>query len=273
MSATSEAGPWARAVALIRRRPALVMGWLVLLILPALIGLFPLGAMLAPHLDLRPAADAIMRAPADDGLLVELLRLMPEVRGVATTGFVLTLLIGVPALWLFAGHVAAAALDSTAPAGAVAARSIAIALTTLPLRALPALAAVAIGIGAVHEKTLARMVPSFAVAFVVYLLTSSAITVLVDLARGAALADLECGLLVSVAAAARAARRQWRLYLGLCALELGLALVALLPSALSRPLLVLPGWTPLLAYLALALRSAGSVLGVATATGAASRSG
>ena len=264
---------WSGAIALVRARPTLVLAWLFVLLLPAMLGFLPLDLALAPSLDLRPAADALVEAPADDALLRELGRLVPGLHGVAVAGLLVTLALGVPVLWLLAGWIAALALEAPHAPRIIAGRALGVALVALPLRALPWLGAAAIALGGLHAQTLAALAPVALAAVAFYLVTATGITVLVDFARGAALADLELGLFSVLGAGFGAARRNAKLALALGGLELASMFAALAPSALSRPLGLVHGLGLLLALVLLGARALAAVLGVAAAaTGAATRS-
>jgi hypothetical protein len=266
--------PLSQAFALARRRPSLWLAWLAALALPAMLAMLPLDLALTPVLDLRPAADALVRAPTDDALFAELLRTSPGLAGAGVGGLVITLLLGVPALWLLAGLVAAAAIDSPAPARLVAGRALGVALVALPLRALPAMGAAALAWPAMSAQTLAAARSSVAAALAFWIVGAAAVSVLVDFARGAALADVERGLFGVLGDGLAAARRRPRLYFGLVVLELALAGTLLLPIAASRPFGVLDGAALALALATLVLRALGAVVGIAAAAkGAASRSG
>jgi hypothetical protein len=265
--------PFASAWSLLRARPSLLLAWLAVLVLPPMLGLLPLDLSLAPILDPHPVAASLLRVPADDGLWMELMRMAPGIPGAALGGLAVALLLAVPALWLLAGHVAAAAIQSYAPARLVAGRALGVALVALPLRALPIVAALGVSLPAFEAQTVPAAMPYVVGALALYLVGSAAIGALVDLARGAALADVERGLFGTLGAGFGAARRRPALFFALVALDLALLAIALGALTLSRPLGVLRGVPLLLSMLTLIARAAGGIVGVAAAatTGASPR--
>ncbi len=262
------------AVALLWKRPQLALAWLCVLALPTLLGLWPVDVALAPHLDLRPAADALVAVPADDALWGELRRDAPALGGLAAGGLLVALLVGTPLLWLLAGVVAAEAIGPAAPrASPIARRALGIAFVALPVRALAWALAAGIALFAARAATFAALRVRAGVGIVLYALVAATITVVVDFARGHAIVRTEDGLARALRRGAALAWRQRDLAFVLVLLDLTSAAAAMVPAAASRPLGVYGAGGALAAFVALALRASAGVVGVAAAaTGAASRS-
>jgi hypothetical protein len=265
--------PLAGAITLVRRRPALLAAWVVLLALPTLLGFLPLSGALRPYLDLRPAASALISVPTDDGLLIELVERAPELTTLGVSSLFVTFAIGVPLLWLLAGWVASTALGSSHPAGLVAARTVGIEIIALPLRALPWMAALAIGWGGMGAQTFERLLGFVVPAIVAYLVLSTLVTTVVDFARGVALDEPSLGWWRTLGRGWSTARAQRGTFLSLCVLDLVSMSLAVLPIALSRPLAIVQGGVLASSIVTLFLRACASVVGIAAAaTAAASRS-
>ncbi len=262
-----------RGLGTARREPALVFALVVAMLAPSILGVLPLELALSPHLDLRPAARALVEAPADDGLVRELLASAPSLPATGAAGLAITIVLGVPAAWIIYAFVAARALSSRISGRAIVGRGLGAVLLLLPVRVLPMLAGAMFAMSVSEDGTLAAASPHALAAVFVYGLGASLVTVITDFVRGVAIAEPARPLLASLGGALRAITRSWSLFWVLVFGEvlLGVASVALV--ALSRPLGLLSGLPLVLVLAFLVLRATLSVAFVAAAaTGAAIRS-
>ena len=261
----------AGGIAFARRRTAFSFALLLALCAPTLLGFLPLDRALAALLDLRPAARGLVAG--DDTLWVELVYLAPSLPGTALGSALVALLLAVPAAWVVSAFIAARALGVTLETGLIAQRGLGIALVSLPLRALPIVGAALIAIGARETRTLAAALPYALAAAAIYFIGSSMVAVIVDLARGAAMASPEQPLLAALGTGLDAAWRRRGSFAALVVGELTLTVVSMVGVAVTRPLGIYGALTGAIGIAALVLRAFGSTaLIAAAATGAASRS-
>jgi hypothetical protein len=257
-------------VALVARRPQLALAWLAALLVPAIIATIPLDFALAPALDFRPAAAHLVTPPANDALWHALERLRPSLPPLATGSALITAMIAIPLLWIIAGFVTLAERDDRRSAAEVTTRSIAIAVFGVPLRVLVA-AATAMLVWRAQTTIVPRDYHAMLVAAVVFgTLASALVVVLSDYARAFAFTPAKLSL--AWPRALRLAAQRPAATLALALFELVLGVLTFAPTLLTRPLGIYSLATGALALLALGLRAAGSVVGVAAATDVASRS-
>lgn len=259
-------------LALVRRRPALTVAWALMLLVPAWLATMPLDAVLRGPLDLTPIADRLVTPPADDALWAMLGRCQPGTFALVEIGVVLAVLLALPLACLMSGVVARSQLGVERDTGWVAARSLGAALVGLPLRALVWVAAALIALQATATSTFGALARPMAIALGLYALGSSLCAVLTDYARAFVISDEGLSLHRAWARAFAVAARHGGLTLGLVLLELALGGLAFAPLLATRPLGLYALGTGALAAVALFLRAAGTVAGVAAATSAASRS-
>ena len=255
-----------------RTEPKWAFALWVALSAPALLGFVPLDRALAPLLDLRPAARLLIGG--DDPLLLELVHDAPSLPGVAFGCLVVAILLAVPALWLISAFTAARSLGSRADAATVASRGIGIALVALPMKAIPIGAAALILVGARDTRTFAAALPYAIGAGIVYCVGAALITVVTDLARGAALTDDE-SLLGALGVGVSTVWKRRESVATMVVVELLLAALCVTAVALTRPLGLFAPGAYAVGVVALALRAFGSTALIATAarlTGGASRS-
>ncbi len=258
-------------IAFASRRPVFPFALLLALCAPTLLGFLPLDRALASLLDLRPAARGLIAG--DDGLWIEFTYLVPSLPGTALGSALVALLLAVPAVWIAAAFTSARALALPLASGLIAHRGIGVALVSLPLRALPIVAAALVAIGARDTRTLAAALPYALVAASIYFVGSSVVAVIVDLTRGAAMASAEQPLLAALGAGLITIWRRPGLFLALVLGELSLTAVSIAAVAVTRPLGIYGTMTGAIGVAALVLRAFGSTaLIAAAATGAASRS-
>jgi len=262
----------ARAFAMLRRDPLLAVLLLAAIALPPVLGLVPLGRALVPLLDLHPVARALTEGTLDDTLLRAIVARAPTLHGTLGGGVLVALLISAPAVWLIEGAIAGAALARRDVRWACG-RGLGVSLLALVPRVLLGAATTAI-VWAPEHETWAASRDALVVAAVLTLLFGALLTVLVDVARGHAVAT-ERALALCFADAMGTIRARVTLYARLVGLELGSLLVCLGVVALTRPLGAFHGVLWIAGVLALALRTvvtAAIVAAAAMITGEACRS-
>ena len=261
-----------RALTLLRRDPLLPVLLLSALVVPPLLGLVPLDRALALLIDLRPAARGLTATPLDDSLLRALISVAPTLHGTLAGGLAAALLLSPPAVWLIEGAIAGAALDR-GDARWACGRGLGISLLALVPRTLLGAATTAIAWGPDHETWGSRR-DALIVAFALSTVLGAMLTVLIDVARGHAVAT-ERGLALCFGDAVGSIGARFRAYLQLVGLELVSVLACVAAVALTRPLGLFHAVMWLVGMLALCLRAlvmAAIVAAAAALTGAASRS-
>jgi hypothetical protein len=247
-----------------RERPiftlALVCAWCA----PVVLGLVPLDRALAPLLDLRPAARLLL--DGDDSMWMELVASTPSLPGTALGSAVVAFLLSVPTCWLVAAFTTASALPRSPATALVAARGITTALVMLPVRALPLIAAVLVGLGARETQTLRTTFPYVLVAGTSYLVGSAVVAVLGDFVRAAAVHDPEQSAISALVVGLRAMVRRRGLAAGCVVCELAFASIPFAALAITRPLGLFDAATYAVGVSALVLRAFGTTALVATAT-------
>ncbi len=265
-------GVFRPAAQLVARRPLLVLAWLGVLLVPAFLATLPFDLALGGVLDLRPAATRLVTPPTHDALWLMLWRQQSALPAAGLSSGLLTLLVSLPLAWMVSGFLAQAARgEAHAPAYA-AARAVAVALVGLPLRVLVWAVTAMVGSPAASAMTPhAALYPALG-ALVIYAFGSSVIAVLGDYARAFAFAEPSGALLHAWRRAFACASQRPRWTLCLTLFELTLGALAFAPALLTRPLGLYSWATGVLALIALVVRATGSVVGIAAATGVASRS-
>jgi hypothetical protein len=260
------------AAQLVARRPLLVLAWLGVLLVPAFLATLPFDLALGNALDLRPAATRLVTPPTHDAWWLMLWRQQSALPAAGVGSVLLTLLVSLPLAWIVSGFVTQAARGEAHAAAYVAARSVGVALVGLPLRVLVWAAAAMAGSPAVSALTPHAVLYPTLGALVIYAFGSSFIAVLGDYARAFAFAEPGGPLRNAWRRAFACARTRPHWTLCLTLFELALGALAFAPALLTRPLGLYSLATGALALIALVVRATGSVVGIAAATGAASRS-